>query len=376
MQEKISTISSPDLIWVRNGLYCKTPTSLKGAIKELKCIGYKVKDLRKDKDTLERCTVEQLEAGSGMLWFASLKDVRHGKCGSCGSLISTRGIQSHGHTCEVCGEVTYYELVEDSTVRFTFRGDDGFFPPELHMEVKRWDVEEGWLYLKYAFLDLGRRCLFGDEAEDYLAANTDKWELVEEDGEKLLRVKYRSGFMVPRDDDTIEMRDHFGGYRNFKIVKVWDGVEYDEYDRNFPLPDTVLLYEAWRWSPLPVTPTLHERLFRVVSQVSRKDYWYQDGRPEFKRAMYEEMGVFVRHFTSLDADAWDAAMLDFRLDGPGGIDDVAAFCHPEAVVQDEPNVGNLLVALGDAIEGRPVHPNQLAAAKRVSGDPIIKDPFH
>src|SRR5690606_40187283 len=61
-----------------------------------------------------------------------------GKCNSCESLIDTTGIRSHGHTCEVCGEVTYLEMIEGSTIRFSFHGEERtMLGPELNMEVFR-----------------------------------------------------------------------------------------------------------------------------------------------------------------------------------------------------------------------------------------------
>lgn len=106
---------------------------------------------------------------------------------------------------------------------------------------------------------------------------------------------------------------------------------------------------------------LHERIIAAVGQVSDAGYYYQDGRPAWSRRTYEEMGIFVRHFTVLDADAWDRQSPTFRLDGPGGIADVAAFCHPDAVVENRPNVGNFLVGAGKIMSGEPLTVGDLAA---------------
>lgn len=355
------TINSNDVVWVGGDLYCKTPEALKIAFEQINGIGYEIDNLRdSDSPSRENVTVEQMEQEGWSLWYAHLTDIRKGKCKSCDSLISTVGIQMHGHQCEVCGEVTYLDIIDGSLVKFRFNRDNGeVFGPVLRMKAKRYDIEEGWLYLKKEFDEHGGFLVVsGEEAENYLALHADKWELVEENGEQLLKIRYVHRALLKEDGvDVIEMHEVSGHYWNHSIVKVWDGVEHSEYGSDFPLRESFGVYETWHWAPLEPSPTLHRRVLQAVHNTDDKGWHYQDGRPWFKRDTFQEMGKFVRHFTTLDADAWDVQSQLFRLDGPGGIDDVAEFCHLDAVVQNKPNIGSWLTAVTgtDTSEGNLVN---------------------
>lgn len=372
------TINSEDVVWIGGDLYCKTPEALTIALEQIRGIGYEVKDERSDGRSIKegRVTVEQMELNGWSLWYASL-DTRRGKCDFCGSYITTADIRAHGTTCTECGEVIYRKLIDGSTVRFSFvdDGERSMFSPELNMEVKRWDTDGGWLYLKYGFLKGGLGVVIGDKAEAYLAANPDKWELVEEDGEHLIKVRYFNDFYV-NPESTISMMDTMGHESHARIVKVWEAVEYSEYER-LPIPDSFSIYETWHWAPLDASPILHKKVLGAVHNHDDKGWHYQDGRPWFRLETFAEMGKFVRHFTTLDADAWDEQSQRFRLDGPGGIDDVAAFCHPEAEVEDRPNIGNFLVGFSKAMSGQHLTPGEKTAMDRaVNEDPDTSDFMH
>jgi hypothetical protein len=372
---KTIAIPSEDVVWVAGSLYCKTPKALQAALKKLRAVGYTIQDNRTDGFSVRtsRATPEQMEGEGWSLWYASLDDISRGKCKSCNSYISRRGIQMHGHKCEVCGEATYYDMVEGSTIKFAFEGEDrGLFSPDLRMTVKRWDTDEGWLYLLWEFNEGSWGIMNPEQAEAYLAKHADKWMPVEEDGQQLIKLRYHLHHMGdPINPETvIDPIDIWGHHFNYGVVKLWEGREYSEYDRDFPIPESISIYEAWHWAPLEQSPTLHERLISAVGQVSDAGYYYQDGRPAWSYHTYEEMGKFVRHFTTLDADEWDRVSPQFRLDGPGGIADVAAFCHPDAIVENKPNIGNFLVAMGDVASGRMPDPGTAAAASRA----LAEDP--
>ncbi len=376
------TIPTNDAVWVAGDLYCKTPEALKIALETLRTTGYNVTDQRIDGYSIKegRTTPEQMEQNGWSLWYARLDDIDRGKCKSCQSYISRQGIRMHGHTCEVCGEVTFYEMIEGSTISFRFVSTEhGWFDPYLRMTVKRWDTDAGWLYLEREIEPGGWSIMTAEQAEVYLDEHSAKWELVDEDDRQLIKLRFHLRHMGdPVNDETvIEPKDIFGHHINYDEVKVWEGKEYSQYafgDKALPIPESISVYESWHWAPLEASPTLHERIFRAVHSVSDAGYWYQDGRQAWGRDMYERMGVFVRHFTTLDADKWDRESFGFRLDGPGGIADVAQFCHPDAVVENQPNIGNFLVGVTKAIRGERLVGEEEAAFKAaVDGDPSTQD---
>jgi len=360
------SIDSEDVVWIGGDLYCKTPEALAIALEQCRDIGYEIQDSRIEGHSIRegRVTPEEMEKNGWSLWYASI-DVRRGKCGSCDSYITTHGIHAHGNKCEVCGAVTHRHIINGSTVRFRFV-DDEAFGSDIKMKVFRFDPR-GWLYLAPHPLEGGLFTASGDRGWDYLQRNADKWELVRKWKRELIKLRYQKGLYI--DDSAINMFEVWGHEYNATIVKVWDGQEYREWDK-LPIPESFSIFETWHWAPLEPSPTLHKRVLLAVHNTDDKGFHYQDGRPWFRRETFAEMGKFVRHFTTLDADAWDEQSQRFRLDGPGGIDDVAWFCHPEAQVENRPNIGNFLVGLGKAIEGQPLTAgDQAAMQEAIDVDP-------
>lgn len=375
------TIPTDDAIWVRGDLYCKTPEALQIALDTIRTIGYTVIDTRIDGHSIKegKATPQHMEQHGWSLWHAQLDDVNRGKCRSCHAHISRLGIRTHGHTCENCGEVTFYDIVGGTDIVFRFVGSEySVFGTDLRMTVKRWDTDEGWLYLRRQVEPAGWSIMTPDEATTYLEQHSDKWELVTEDGEQLVKLRYHLRFYGdPVNDETvIDPKEVFGSYINYDEVIVWNGEEYSEYQpgQRLPVPMHVSIYEAWHWSPLEPSERLHERIIRSVHHVSDVGYYYQDGRQAWSRDAYQSMGVFVRNFTTLDADKWDRESARFRLDGPGGIADIARFCHPDAVVENQPNIGNFLVGAAKFIDGQPLVGNEADAFKAaVTEDPAVKE---
>jgi hypothetical protein len=360
------------VVVVSGKLYAKTQAALEALLAELRTIGYQIDNLRETNyRKREDISVEAIEKSGWSLWYAYL-NVRRGKCGSCNQHIDVAGIQSHGHKCERCNAVTYYKIIDGSTVRFSFVQRDGceYDMDDLTMRARRWDAEAGYLYLYPEIMD--GLWLRGDSTKQYFEANEDKWEEVKEDGQRLIRVRYRNSFYL--EDSAIGLNEIHGHYQNCEIVLVWKGKEYPEYSPNFPIPQSMNIYEAWHWAPLDASPTLHKRVLDAIGETDDRGWHYQDGRPWFSSLKFEEMGKFIRHFTSLNADMWDVQSRRFRLDGPGGIDDVAKFCHPNAQVENRPNVGNLLVAFNEAMFRR-LTDSEMGAMSDAAKDPEEADKF-
>lgn len=353
-----------NVVQIMRDLYVKTPEALSELLTDLQGRGYEVTDLRKDKYRLDRgATVAQMEEKGWSLWFASMPDLRRGKCNSCGSLISVVGVHSHGHKCEICGEITYYELVDGSTITFVFNNNEerGFMSPRLRMKVKLWDVENSLLYLYPEFLEGGLSVVTGDSADDYLKQNSRFWRKGSVGSGELIVIEY--SLKWDRRTALIEPYDSYGHYWNHTIVKIWEGKEYGEYGE-LPIPESMSIYETWHWAPLPATRNLHERILSAARQVSDKGYYYQDGRQAFYTGNWKEMAKFVRHFTVLDGDRFDAAWPKFRNSGPGGIDDLAHFCHGNPIVENRPNIGNVLTAVGKMMEGQSLTDDEMREAVR------------
>lgn len=360
------------VVVISRDLYVKTPEALEILLAELRKTGYIVDNLREaDYRKQDGVSVETMEKNGWLLWFAHL-NVTHGKCGSCKRLISVAGIRSHGHKCELCGEVTYYEIVDGTKIRFSFtQVGNEFGLMDVTMKAQRWDAEAGYLYLYPEIFDgLWSR---GDQAKQYFEANKSKWEEVEENGQRLIRVKYSLPY--DREVSTINPSEFSLHYWNHQIVDIWEGKEYGEYSLSFPVPKTINVYETWHWAPLEPSAALHKKVLGAARNHDDKGWHYQDGTPWFSVRTFAEMGKFIRNFTTLDADLWDKRSKLFRFDGPGGIDDVAAFCHPNARGENSPNVMNLIIGLNKCMSGQKVSAAENAAMKAAAKDPKERKTF-
>jgi transcription initiation factor TFIIIB Brf1 subunit/transcription initiation factor TFIIB len=353
-------LSTEDAVLIGRTLYVKREEALESVLATLREVGYELKDGRER----EEHPVDN--------WYASL-DVRRGKCGTCNAHISTTEIEVHGHVCEQCGAVTYREFVDGkTTIRFYFRDERGSSMRTVRMTVAKYDPDGGWLYLKPGFLQRGFGVMTGKRAREYFHRHRDKWEGVEEGDTELFKIRYPSPGLIT-EECVIEPCEIWGSERNHSIVRVWEGKEYGEHSRDFPIPDGITVEEAWRWAPLEPTPELHRTVIRAGGLTPDQGYYYQDGRREVEPEQYVMMGLFIEHLTTLDGAAFLERCKRFRLDGPGMVEDVAAFCHPESNIQNEPNFANTLVALGQALDGDDVHPDQAIAAHEGLGDPAAKE---
>jgi hypothetical protein len=368
-------VEEDSIIEICGDLHVKSPLALETLLAALRTTGYSIKNLRED--TSRKVSVEVMEKNGWSLWFASL-DVTRGKCRSCSSIISVSGIRSHGHTCEKCGAVTYYDIIDGSIIRFSFiqRDDKAGFMADITMKAKRWDTETGQLYLYPEVMDGLWRS--GDSARAYLEENRDKWSEVEEDGQKLVCVKYP----LPWDYESsaINPSDISGHYHNHSIVKVWQEKEYAEFaffDKKnaMPVREMISIFETWHHPRLPRSPTLHTKILSAARQTSDKGWHYQDGRPWFQPANWKNMSKFVRHFTELDADEFDREWPHFRSDGPGGIEDLARFCHENPEVENRPNIGNLLVGISKISSGKQLTDGEARAANLAAADPETMGSF-
>ena len=364
-------IRTRNVIQIGGDMYPLKKRSLQRLLKELRGIGYTIKDCRKDEYRAKRgISAEKMEEAGWYLWYASLNDIRFCKCEFCESYISTCGTRQHGHRCEECGNVVYWHVVDGSMVTFRFLDTEKYsrtgyelFGPELKMKAKQWDAENGYLYLYPEPLEGGFRVVIGDQAQAYLESHSEKWEM--HDG--LIKIKDPLEFC--RDTAVIEHCDIYGCESHVRIVKLWDGKEYKEYEK-LPIPESMCIYEPWYWAPLGPSPKLHERLISSVHMVSDQGYYYQDGRPAFNQYHFGEMAKFVDHFTTLSGQAFRLSSDRWRRDGPGAIEDLARFCcGDKAKIVNEPNIGNVLVAMSKAASGQFITKQEVNAAACGMKDP-------
>lgn len=135
------------------------------------------------------------------------------------------------------------------------------------------------------------------------------------------------------------------------------------------------IYAAWSWAPLKRSPKLHERIISAAGMVSHSDYYYQDGRPAFDDIHLERMRLFVEHFTELNIEEWDRMIENADRSGPGMIEAIARFCHPNSRVTNESNFGNLLYGYISAANGKRLTEGEAIAMADAWKDPESRQTF-
>lgn len=319
-------------------------------------------DLR-NKGYEDKTYVEKGEKRRPNYFYMSLRDdvlVDKGVCNSCNSYISRNGIKMHKHKCEVCGEFTYLEFVDGTTVRFYWQDDIGSsaFEPSMKMKVKDYDDENRCLILYAKPMD-------GNNFNDWNLKNALKslrkhrpsYSFVKIEGKTYISIPYEVHYGKRTGPQLINMADSHGHVVNHRMVKLFQGKEYGEWFDPIPIPENYTVKGAWEGYPLPRSPYLHETIIHAAGMVSRCDYYYQDGRTEFREIHLLRMRLFVEHFTDINIDEWDRMIERADKSGPGMIRALAAFCHPDAVPKNEPNFWNLVHGVSkiqDALNGHPV----------------------
>ncbi len=218
-----------------NELHVRSEVELKALFTKLAELGYTINDLRKDKHRLEnrKWTPERMIELKISLWFAKL-DVTRGKCGSCKNIIGFRAIQTHQHSCEICGEFTYIHVVDGGSIEFAFPRS----ATPIKLYTQRWDTDEGYLYLYPGFIDDHR-----GEMSQCFAENPTLWTEVTENGQKLIRVTKGYEWDASRDIHTYRTT---GSIRNYTEVHFWRGVEYTTYgEPKLPVLQTINIHEDW-----------------------------------------------------------------------------------------------------------------------------------
>ncbi len=317
--------------------------------------------------------------------FLSLTDeeMHKAECRSCNAVISRRGVAAHNHKCEACGKPTALTYTRDGAIRLTFMdrgryiGNDVMFrifeyrehvdrPHELVVYaapiLKEYESPDGRVY--------ARRSLFGVSSED-------EAQVLLEDTKHLYRretVKVIDGdatdvisvLAIPNHDphfvtekSVFNTSEIWGEVRNYNSVKFWEGKKYGDFDR-LPIPESLHLSSKYvdghRHSL--AEPDIVSTIMSAAGQVSRADYYHQDGRPAFSGLAYDRMTQFVTHFVDVPVKKWNTFLRGAPEDGPGFIYAFAAWTGKLSgttkTVKDGPNFGNALTAMVRLSAGEPL----------------------
>lgn len=382
------------VVKIAGDFYTKSPESLSSLIEHLKGVGYDIKDCSKEDKRPPR---EVQEKRGWYLWFAALNDdafQRKGECRTCHNLIERLGIETHEHKCEYCGDFTFVKYVNGGQIRFSI-ADNPEMMEDYTLMIHSFDKENERLNFYTNLEDCKVEVAPIINSKLYLSREESHKKLPELlkrfpetfsegkiDGIKIVSVPHKDDGYV--HEHGINICEVGGEKRNFRDVKIFKGKKFDGWDR-IPIPETHTIYEAWHWMPLKPGPDLYERIMSAAGQVSRKDYYYQDGRPAFGQIQIDWMLEFIDQFTTIDAKKI-RHYLHTGLSGPKMIDTLAKLTGHEGSIPTAPNIGNALATFGKIIEGRAITEQEIGPAidgicrskdgkivKEILGDEFVDD---
>lgn len=372
--------------------YAHTQEAYDELRKKLVKTGYTIPDHAKPKDGEAKKDDE----------FFSLEGINFAECGSCESTISRLGVAMHNHQCECCGDPTFLKYVKDGAIRFKFMhdidddgreyiGGDMTFRIFEYREVEKGDWnelivhaspilddyanEEKQIYMRKGWLNVSTE----GEAQDILerAAGHNLYKrstVVDQDtGDDiavLILKDHKSGLL--QRGSVFNTSEIAGEQRNYKDIKIWQGKKYEGFMAGLPIPETIHLSSKYigREKHSLAEPNIHETIMRAAGQVSRADYYYQDGRPAFGEVVFERMNNFVKHSVDVPFEEWEQFLESLgkrvargqishysKIDGPGFIYALADWASKMSDgqrkhVKDEPNIGNALVGISKVAAGQ------------------------
>ncbi len=338
----------PGVVVIAGALHCKSREAFEALI-----------DVLKDDYDIKDC-MESDKPHEGH--FCTLKDTvaqRFAKCDQCHHLNTTRGCKRHGFTCAGCNQIIYRDHLPKGLMRFTFypeKREYGFGC--IAHEIHHFDHVNGQLYLKAEPADYnGSYSTFPKEkAKTYLEEHSEYYTEVQIDGVWLLAIPYSGGGTLK--DQCINpweiSRWHSDeDIQHYREVTIFKGTEYEGgLISGLPVPDSYMVHETYKRAPFKHDKKLSASIISMAGQVSRCDYYYQDGRSAFFEGSLNWMEQFIEHFTDLPMESdekyvgWKRFRVISPKDGPGFIKALALWVqHCTGVkqwVEDSPNIGNLI----------------------------------
>lgn len=414
-------------VLIMNHIYPKTRSAYLQTLEGLQDGGYSIPDHAKIK-----AGEDEKEA-----LFFTLGDIGAAECGSCDSVISSRGVKVHNHPCECCGQPTCVTYRKGGAIRFRFIGADGrYVGNDISFRIYGYNEhEEGdWndlllyaapLLKDYTEPTTGRSLRIGLMGVD---SEAEAQNLLEEAARQKL---YRRSLVIDpetgQDVPVIILKHHksrllqkgsvfdtaelVGGIDNHRLIKIWNGRKYGDWDK-LPVPETLHLSRRYMngFKHSLAEPNIHETIMGAAGQVSRADYYHQEGRAAFGREAFERMSHFVNHCVDVPFAEWQDFLsgLKGRIQKPQSLSgDFGAYVFnsvrggfgasgryqnisgPDFIyalaewagkmsdgrrkkVRDEPNIGNALEGVWKIINGQTLGAAEAAAMMEGAETPDMK----
>lgn len=359
-------------------LYVKSPKALSVLQDYLDSLGYDVKDVSSENHFSAKPPRKVQEQDGWCLWFGRLNDSilqYKAECRLCESIFDKVKLAKPEYTCESCEARIHEEYPAGSEISFIPRDDREVSMKNLTFIIHSFDKEKERLNLYVTPSDcLERRSrrthnfnYTPEECEsmvpDLVRKFPKTFSLKEINGKKILSVFFKGDHYV--HEHSINITDIGDKVTNYANVTIFHGKKFPEW-KSLPIPEHVSIYEAWHWAPLRPGPNVYKRIMSAAGQVSRKDFYYQDGRTAFYDRQLEWMFKFIDQLTTINLETIKPFLLR-DLSGPGFIDNLAKLTGHTGFIPTEPNVGNSLVFFGKILNGQPVNQKEVDEAIKGAG---------
>ena len=371
MSRPVVEIPVPDVVEIAGDLHPKTAAAHQ-AVLEWLSQDYDIKDCNQD-------PTHPHDAH-----YCSLKETvfqRMLVCNHCGKLGDTRGSRCHGHTCEHCGGLLYQEYLPGVVIRFEFwDSKPGFESRTVSLRIRRYDLEAEEVVFEPEQVVSGFYSeVRPEQFTTMMEAHQDDYRITKDGGWAFYYPSRSRG----QADDRLRINTHEVGRpenderRSFyKFVGVYKEEIYPAIwgfgDDNIPVPRSYMVYPTYKQLPLPHTPKLSARLISLARQVSRCDYYYQDGRQAFDNGHLAWIRTAVEHLTDLDLQRFDQFLRRCPKDGPGFIRSLAVFVTRETgveqLVENQPNIWNAVTALTKVASGQGITSGEAEACQHALSD--------
>jgi hypothetical protein len=307
------------------------------------------------------------------------------QCLHCDGIIAPHATHTHGHVCELCGKPTYLEYNRDEYITFQFMRNGSYVGDNsIVMRIYDYDTEKKELLLFpepitaptakmrrlpfFCVKDAQEAAALLDEAKDLYTMRS-----ITENGItfEVMALKNQPSHAITAES-VFNPSDITGTKSLTRDVYVYNGNIYPVFsfgeDDKLPIPDHFGFSNAYMENRLSLAnPRAHEIIMSAAGQVSRCDYYHQDGRPAFGDVVYKRWRAFIEHCVDIPVEKWDSFIKTAPRDGPSFINALAKWCSsvsgtgPRAV-RDDPNMGNALEAAFKQQAGIPLTEAEVAAA--------------
>lgn len=329
-------------VLITSTVYALTEEAQSELIKELPKNGYKIET--KDGET-----------------HANLEVEHKCSCYHCNHIQSSRGVLTHNKPCISCNKPLYVEFNKGETIEFYFVSLARTDKTKITLKIYGYDDDKNQV-LVYPEPIQNNRSFFATPTNKQLKSMEDNKNRYSRrkviDHGKEIEVLAIPFSHVIDENSVINTSEITGEKQYFQRVTVHNGIAYGMFD-DLPFPTYINISTEYINKKISLEEeNAHEIIMHAAGQVSRVDFYHQDGRKAFFDTEISRMSAFVKNCVAVDYKEWEKFIRTAPMDGPNFIRSLAKWCATQSngsvrQVKEEPNMWIALnAAAKQKIEGR------------------------